>query len=768
MSCNIEFGIDKQDENKEALVIKLTSELNSLTSIYADLDLSNLISIIQEIIHEWDVTCQDSFTQNSLLEKINAEMSILVSKFELEKDLRLKEITKSFKIQDEAFQDNIFLQSKISDLSKKLNDCAANMRALENEKSLLIENVKIESNKYSRIIDDNEKMKQTISMLSNKLDILQNDHVNRNTEHAWRHDKWVDDSVLTAYFSAMTSSVCNRQDIIFLGPSETHLLKLSKFDKTKEYFPFLQNDECRFIFCCLNDSGSEAPGTHWSLLFCDRGLSKAFHFDSLNNKNLTSACMLATNLEITVDNVLTMPCYQQSNTFECGINVLVNAKHILHHYCLSKCNMSFDDWYLSCNNECTTIKNNNDKEIISCKAIQSKPNSQKKVSKRLSNEWTLQQNKKKRPSSRGMVAVNKELKLRNSFSVLENDVSQHSENINNPKGNNLKGRKVLCGHVNNKSNRVGASKKPQSSKQKVMSIKKTCHTTTKKSEPLNKSILIPKPQINKILLLSDSHGRYLSHRIQEKLQNLFLVSGIVKPNATFKCVMDGCDSVREAFTKNDCVIVLAGTNNIPDGCDGIRATLNNSLKKFENTNVLVMGIPRRFDVGGLNLLISDVNTSLSNTLKNHPNASFISTESIPRSCFTRHGLHMNAEGKRRIVDLMVDAVLYPSKQVINHKKNVVITSKSAASAVDPILSVNEVHLGIRKPENVKNSSVGYNNKQQKQKERVWYNTSFNKNNQEHNFSSTRVVSPAVGGRAWANSVTKKPFLGVSRSRAQIT
>lgn len=53
----------------------------------------------------------------------------------------------------------------------------------------------------------------------------------------------------------------------------------------------------------------------------------------------------------------------------------------------------------------------------------------------------------------------------------------------------------------------------------------------------------------KIVLLSDSHGRFLSPKLLDWCSNLFEVTGTVKPNGRFMHVIEEFKNTTEKFTK---------------------------------------------------------------------------------------------------------------------------------------------------------------------------------------------------------------------------
>lgn len=230
------------------------------------------------------------------------------------------------------------LEVKLRDNVKMFNDLQSENLVLNKTISdVKLENINFVS-KLKSCMDVNNCLKTKINILSG--DLLKIESRSSNI------DKWISDDVLNAYFNSM-SEIVPDSDILILGPSASHLLKLNDKSSVADILKRPSVDDCKYIFSCVNNStdlDKYDSGSHWSLLFCDLQAKQAYHFDSLAGSNHDSAVLLASKFSISV--VLEMKCYQQRNSYECGANVLVNAKHILHYFCTNDSNVSsFPDWY---------------------------------------------------------------------------------------------------------------------------------------------------------------------------------------------------------------------------------------------------------------------------------------------------------------------------------------------------------------------------------------------------------------------------------------
>jgi hypothetical protein len=107
------------------------------------------------------------------------------------------------------------------------------------------------------------------------------------------------------------------------------------------------------------------------------------------------------------------------------------------------------------------------------------------------------------------------------------------------------------------------------------------------------------------------------------------------------------------MSKNDIVVVCAGTNDISknDAKEGLKVIIN-FVKRTRHTNIIVMEALHRHDLvdwSCVNKEIELFNRLLAKRMKVYTQVS-ISRLNLGRQHFTRHGLHMNYEGKEKCVN----------------------------------------------------------------------------------------------------------------------
>jgi len=155
----------------------------------------------------------------------------------------------------------------------------------------------------------------------------------------------------------------------------------------------------------------------------------------------------------------------------------------------------------------------------------------------------------------------------------------------------------------------------------------------------------------KIIILGDSHARGCAQEVRHNLGKDFAVQGLVKPGAVSETLVNTANKITEKITKKDVVVVWGGTRDVGrnESRKGLQQ-ISDSVKKHNQTNVIVIGVPYRHDLepdSCVNEEVKVFNRKLKKHLKVFSNTRVIEVESN-RDLFTRHGLHMNAKGKEHM------------------------------------------------------------------------------------------------------------------------
>lgn len=163
---------------------------------------------------------------------------------------------------------------------------------------------------------------------------------------------------------------------------------------------------------------------------------------------------------------------------------------------------------------------------------------------------------------------------------------------------------------------------------------------------------------SKFLILADSHGRNSVHFIQRELSDKYDVQCIFKPNASFENVINDLKSLTRKFTKNDVVVIIAGSNDAIKGATIDSAILNETINNCKNTNLIIVTIPYWENRPVLNRFSYNINLALYNKLRNNHDVKLIDINAIVKSSdFTLHGLHLNKRGKFKLSKVLIETVI---------------------------------------------------------------------------------------------------------------
>lgn len=155
----------------------------------------------------------------------------------------------------------------------------------------------------------------------------------------------------------------------------------------------------------------------------------------------------------------------------------------------------------------------------------------------------------------------------------------------------------------------------------------------------------------KIFLIADSNGRNC-FKILEKLDkmNKYQITNNFKPNAVFENVVDNINNnSTKAYTKDDHVIIFAGTNNALNRKLINLEKIQETLKYLQNTNVILVAIPYLINNVKFNKYAYKNNRLLYNQSRasENNNVCFVDSNLLLHNYhFTQHGLHLNNGGKR--------------------------------------------------------------------------------------------------------------------------
>ncbi|XP_049946957.1 uncharacterized protein LOC126457569 [Schistocerca serialis cubense] len=167
---------------------------------------------------------------------------------------------------------------------------------------------------------------------------------------------------------------------------------------------------------------------------------------------------------------------------------------------------------------------------------------------------------------------------------------------------------------------------------------------------------------NKILLLSDSHGRNCASLLNEFLKPKYYTSSVVKPNACLSGVVEGASDLTSDFNLDDAVIILAGINDIRKKNNFI-PDLEKLTAALDHTKLLLCTVPYCYDKPEVNETVYRFNEYIMNLSSNFVNVKVIDVNLfLQRPDYTNHGLHLNKTGKLRLCRNIASSVSNPWKR----------------------------------------------------------------------------------------------------------
>jgi hypothetical protein len=105
-----------------------------------------------------------------------------------------------------------------------------------------------------------------------------------------------------------------------------------------------------------------------------------------------------------------------------------------------------------------------------------------------------------------------------------------------------------------------------------------------------------------------------------------------------------CDQEVNFLTKDDMVILWGGSNNVAknETMNGLKY-LRKFINRKKNTNFILITVPHRYDLMDLSCVNEEVKTynrKMRKIMKLEGHVKILDIRS-DRSCYTRHGLHLN-------------------------------------------------------------------------------------------------------------------------------
>lgn len=159
---------------------------------------------------------------------------------------------------------------------------------------------------------------------------------------------WLNDAIIGFYFQHLHSSQFGGSDkICFISPEVSQFLKLASKEEIHVFVDSLNLEIQEVIVMAVNNASdpNRPGGSHWSLLIFSSQSRAFFHFDSSPGLNQDHADQLAKQIHhylvkkekeqgvhVFFDfRIIEVDVAKQSNGYDCGIHVLLNAEHVVRH-----------------------------------------------------------------------------------------------------------------------------------------------------------------------------------------------------------------------------------------------------------------------------------------------------------------------------------------------------------------------------------------------------------------------------------------------------
>jgi hypothetical protein len=155
---------------------------------------------------------------------------------------------------------------------------------------------------------------------------------------------------------------------------------------------------------------------------------------------------------------------------------------------------------------------------------------------------------------------------------------------------------------------------------------------------------------NKIILMGDGHIKGYASELLNRLDRKFEVMGTVMPGARIQNIVKLCEQEVNSLTWDDILILWGDSNDVAknETVNGLRH-LRKFINKKKNTNFLLITVPHRYglmDSSCVNEEIKVFNRKMHKIMKLESNVEILDIK-LDRSCYTRHGLHLNITGKKK-------------------------------------------------------------------------------------------------------------------------
>lgn len=208
---------------------------------------------------------------------------------------------------------------------------------------------------------------------------------------------------------------------------------------------------------------------------------------------------------------------------------------------------------------------------------------------------------------------------------------------------------------------------------------KICHTSKVQLQSIIMSNVHPRilqfeaQRKKEVVMLADSHGRNAKDIFNSFLpKELFNVRVMFKPSAFYAEVLSDVDFISRGLTRQDYFIIMAGTNDLLANSPLHESTLRATLDNLKHTNTFFVGVPYWYGKAEHNENVAQFNFMADKVIEDYDYVMYVETSYIfSRSEMTKHGLHMNFNGKKALYGFIAKQILI-SKRLGKFKHKVIL------------------------------------------------------------------------------------------------
>ncbi|KAG8291811.1 SUMO1 sentrin specific peptidase 8 [Homalodisca vitripennis] len=422
--------------------------------------------------------------------------------------------------------------------------------------------------------------------------------------------KYITDDSIDVYYNMLTSKVV-KQEILLMNPVITQAVKC--LNDTDIFVEPLQIRNRSFIFFPISDSpvNDEVGGSHWSLLMYEREHNGFFYFDSIGDYNFPHAEQFVKNISKHLGLEETTPIHkvavpQQNNGVDCGIYMLI-----------------FGDILIQLINQgrIHEIKNNEGDFWPDIKAGDI-------ITKRAQLAFLLHNN---------------------NFIALRSDtVAEMMYQVPTPTPNLAPSEYPASASsiVDASANHIADSNLNVNNQNCKCNMKQNIKGRRNEDGK----------EIMDVEFYSDSHGRGLPELIGALSKGRIRVSGLVMPGATTQKVYRQAERALHRP-----LVIIAGTNNVlKKSTKEIYLNLEKNLQCLsKERTVYITTIPNRYDTNPTDRIHHEIdiaNNYIREVAVRMKKISIIDLEDLKRHHFTRHGLHLNYQGKKKLSYMIINSL----------------------------------------------------------------------------------------------------------------